>query len=410
MRVLFTSPVLEHPAAGGPQLRIENSILALNRVSELFVVSRVDKNKLGGDEAEQFYRQNCREFVYVPSVKGLSTNRYIRVLQQLLNKIFFADDACFILDCIDRHKIDVIWFGYGNVSYRLIKKIKTMRPEIKVVCDTDSVWSRFVLRELPFEKDPVRRKKIELEGKVKEQEERDWVGLCDVTTAVSEIDKEYYRSISESPERVMLFSNVIELASYSSPPLPPAGFRRPAVYLAGSFWPQSPMEQAARWVLDEIFPLVLREVPAAHLYIVGNGSREVLADISSLSVTVTGKLPSVLPYLCNADVALVPLKFESGTRFKILEAGACGIPVVSTTLGAEGIPANNGLDILIADTPEDFAQAIIRVINDRQLAEGLGENLKELVTQSYSINSLASEGQEIFNYLQKTIQNLSPGK
>jgi glycosyltransferase involved in cell wall biosynthesis len=399
MRVLFTSPVLEHPAAGGPQLRIENSILALNRVSELYVVSRVDKNKLGGEEAEQFYRQNCREFVYAPSANRLSANRYARLLQQVFNKILLSDDADFILDSVDRHKIDVIWFGYGNVSYSLIKKIKAIRSDIKVVCDTDSVWSRFVLRELPFEKDPARRKKIELEGKAKEHEERGWVNLCDVTTAVSKIDKEYYRSIADNPERVMLFSNVIDLASYSSPPLPPTAFRRPTVYLAGTFWPQSPMEQAARWLLDEIWSLVRCEVPNAHLYIVGSGSQKVLADIDDPSVTVTGKLPSVLQYLCNADVALVPLKFESGTRFKILEAGACAIPVVSTTLGAEGIPTTSGHDILIADTPEYFAKAIISVINDRQLAESLGVNLKELVSRYYSVDALAIEGQAILDHL-----------
>ena len=405
MRVLFTSPILEHPAAGGPQLRIENSILALNRVSELFVVSRVDKNMLGGNEAESFYRQNCREFVYSPSVNGLSTNRYVRVLQQLFNKIFFADDADFIIACFDRLKIDVIWFGYGNVSYSLIKKIKAKRPEIKVVCDTDSVWSRFVLRELPYVEDPLQYEKIEVEGRKKEEEERVLVNLCEVTTAVSDVDAEYYRSIAKEPGRVMNFSNVIDLASYASPPPPPVGFKRPAVYLAGSFWPQSPMEQAARWVLNEIFPLIRRLLPHAHLYIVGNGSREVLADISDPSVTITGKLPSVLPYLCNADVALVPLKFESGTRFKILEAAACGIPVVSTTLGAEGIPVEHGRDILLADEAEPFADAVVEMIRDQIIAKRCADNSKALVSSLFSVESLAEEARTILT--KRIINNIN---
>jgi glycosyltransferase involved in cell wall biosynthesis len=159
------------------------------------------------------------------------------------------------------------------------------------------------------------------------------------------------------------------------------------------------MDTAARWVIKDVLPLVRKDVPDVHFYIIGRSSDLVIGNLNDPGITATGKVDSVLPYLCNTDVAIVPLKFESGTRFKILEAGACGIPVVSTTLGAEGIPTTNGRDILIADTPEDFAQAIIRIIQDRQLAERLGLNLKELVTRDYSIEALATDGQAILCYL-----------
>jgi polysaccharide biosynthesis protein PslH len=401
MNLLFTTPVLEHPAAGGPQLRIENSILALNRVSELFIVSRIEKNMIGGEEAEQYFRSNCREFTYAPTVKWLSSNHYFRIFQRLFKKIFQINDADFILDYVAKHQIDVIWFGYGNISYDLIQQIKTKQPGISVVCDTDSVWSRFVLRELPYENDPERRKQIEEKGTLKEKEEHDWVNLCDVTTAVSEVDADYYRELATDKEKVKIFSNAINLDTYSYSVPQPLDFKKPCMYLAGTFWPKSPMEKATRWIIDEVLPQVRKKIPSIHFYIVGNGSGETLNDICSSAITITGKLPSVLPYLCNADVSIVPLTFESGTRFKILEAGACGIPIVSTTLGAEGIPITNGKDILIADTPDDFAQAIIRVIQDRHLAESLGLNLKELVIRDYSIDALAGEGQKIINYLFK---------
>src|SRR4029077_17781489 len=138
------------------------------------------------------------------------------------------------------------------------------------------------------------------------------------------------------------------------------------VYLAGTFWPGSPMEDAARWVIENILPIVRQQIPNLHLYIVGADSDKTVPDISDPKITITGKLPSVLPYLSHADVSLVPLRFESGTRFKILEAGACGIPVVSTTLGAEGIAVEHGRDILLADEPEAFASSIIRLIKERE--------------------------------------------
>ena len=79
------------------------------------------------------------------------------------------------------------------------------------------------------------------------------------------------------------------------------------------------------------------------------------------------------------------------TRFKILEAAACKTPIISTTLGAEGIPVRNNYEILIADTSEEFAQAIIKVINDKNLIESLKENCYKLVQRSYCVESLSKE-------------------
>lgn len=108
-------------------------------------------------------------------------------------------------------------------------------------------------------------------------------------------------------------------------------------------------------------------------------------------MVVKGRVDSVMPYLGNADVALVPLKFESGTRFKILEAGACGVPIVSTTLGAEGIPVVDGVHLLLADDAESFADAVVRVISDQRLAASLAANCSELVRENYGLDALRRE-------------------
>jgi glycosyltransferase involved in cell wall biosynthesis len=122
-------------------------------------------------------------------------------------------------------------------------------------------------------------------------------------------------------------------------------------------------------------------------------------DIEDPGITITGEVPSVLPYLCHANVAVVPLRFESGTRFKILEAGACGIPVVSTTLGAEGLAVIHGEHLLIADDAGSFAEAIVRLLRDRDLAHRLSENLGRLIREKYSIAALVEEGRRILDYL-----------
>lgn len=404
VQVLFTTPVLKHPPTGGPHLRIENSIKALNKTSELHVTSRVPLYDIGGIDAQKFYENHCNNFLYAPSADNSSSsryasNKYIRILQAIREKLL-NQDAEFILQYAKQNYIDVIWCGFGNISFDLIRKIKKEQSDIKIVCDTDSVWSRFILRELPYEKTLTRKFKIYRAGKKKEKEEQRLVDLADITTAVSTVDAEYYQSLAKDPERVKLFSNVIDLCNYSTIYEPPSNFKRPCIYLAGTFWPKSPMDRAARWIIQDVLPIVKTAIPDVHLYIVGSGSDQTLSDTNNPDITITGMLPTVLPYLCNANVSIVPLKFESGTRFKILEAGACGVPVISTTLGAEGIPVTHGKDILLADSPLDFANSIIRVIQDKYSSSKMAENLRDLVGSEYNIDSLVNEARKILKSME----------
>ena len=390
-KILFTTPVLEHPPAGGPALRIENSIKALNQVSELHLVTRFDQATLGGPSGEAFYRQHCHQFGYTP------------ILNAPDNPVDAAVNARAMVSYAQQNGIGIIWCGYGNISHHLMKAIKEIDPKLQIICDTDSVWSRFVLRELPLETDPQRRSKIERDGRAKEQEELEWTNLCEVTTAVSGVDSEYYRSLAADPARVHLFSNVIDLQTYAVKPAPAADLRTPNMVLSGTFYSDTcPMVRAARWVINEVLPMVRREIPEVTLYCIGYGADMRLADIQRPGVVIKGKVPSVLPYLCHADVALVPLKFESGTRFKILEAAACNIPIVSTTLGAEGIPVTNGTHIAIADEPVPFAQAIISILTDPRLAETLRINCGNYVKAHFSIDNLMDEAVSIFDYLDAT--------
>jgi len=394
-RILFTTPLLEHPPAGGPTLRIENSIKALHQIAEVHVVSRVSRPYLGGPEGEAFYRSMSQAFSYAPSVAGISENRWIRGVQRLLRgRTAVRKDAELLVSYMERHGLDILWAGYGNLSFDVIAHVKAIAPSTRIVFDTDSVWSRFVLRKLPYVTSPAERRKIEAEGRRTEELERACVNLYDVTTAVSEVDAEYYRSLAAEPERVRIFSNVIDVDSYLQVPPAPVGHKTPNIYLAGTFGNDGPMDQAARWIVGDVLPIVQLEIPEMHLYLVGNLG-ETLAHLAGSHITITGKLPSVLPYLCHADVALVPLFFESGTRFKILEAGACGIPIVSTTLGAEGLPLQDGKEILIADEPEPFAQAIVRLVRDRTFAAAMAGACRDFVEENYGIRRLVREAEAI---------------
>lgn len=399
MRVLFTTPILEYPAAGGPQLRIENSIKALSKVCDLDIIHRASHISDAVKKTDEYFSKYANNYL---TLFDYHPSRFVRLQQRIYRRLFGGKKNRHVqkfIQHIKENNIEIVWFGYGNISYSLIAALKAEIPNVKVICDTDSVWSRFTLRELPFASGE-RKRKIELAGKEKEEEEKAWVNLCEVTTAVSEVDAEYYRSISNDPKRVHLFSNVIDVDNYKKTQLAPEGFVKPCIFLAGSFGPNSAMNMAAEWIIDEVLPILYLTFPDLHFYLVGRNSDHEFSHRAGPNITVTGKLESVLPYLSHADIALVPLKFESGTRFKILEAGACRIPLVSTTLGAEGIPVIDGQHVLIADEPGEFAGAITKILTDQSFADVLAENCFQLVNSKYSIDSLVSEAESILEFLE----------
>jgi glycosyltransferase involved in cell wall biosynthesis len=310
--------------------------------------------------------------------------------------VLTANDARFIVDYAHQMGIKIIWFGYGNLSYELIKQIKRLDKTLCLICDTDSVWSRFLFRELPFIDDAKEQQRILAAVQRKEKEEKEWVGLCDITTAVSEVDAEYYRCLTTDHRKIAIFSNVLDVDKYEGKVDSPATLRNPSIYLAGSFGKStSAMNRAAEWLINGIVPIIKRSIPSLHCYVVGNHSDISFGHLNSAHFTATGRVDSVLPYLKNIDVALTPLQFESGTRFKILEAAACKRPMVSTTLGAEGLPVYSGEHILLADKTDDFAQAVVRLIEDKPYAKQLAEASYQLIKQQFGIDRLVAEAQSI---------------
>src|SRR5215813_271134 len=405
-RVLFATPILHYPPLGGPDLRIDSTIKALSRISEVYVYCRTNLASIGGMQAKKFYERYSRECYFAPfAFPGSCGVSFAKCASNALSRRIFGwplfdlglqESFDALLDLADQINADIIWLGYGNISYPLLRYLKE-RQGRPVVLDTDSVWSRFILRGLPYASTGEERAEIEIRGSEKVEEESWGTPLADVTTAVSEVDAEYYRTLAKKPDRVQIFCNAIDLENYWPRPATPPKLKKPCLFLAGTFWSRSPMEDAARWMINDIFPLIRRQVPNVHLYIVGKHSDRILADVHNPGITVTGTVPSVLPYLHHSAAALVPLRYESGTRFKILEAGACGIPVVSTTLGAEGLSVQDGEHVLIADSAPQFAKCAIDILTQPALGVSLGQRLQELVSASYSVQALSNQAAQILN-------------
>jgi glycosyltransferase involved in cell wall biosynthesis len=133
----------------------------------------------------------------------------------------------------------------------------------------------------------------------------------------------------------------------------------------------------------EIYPVLRRECPPVEMTFVGTAPPREIAHAAQRdsNVEVTGFVDDIRPYLDEATVVVVPIRIGSGTRIKILDAMAMGRAIVSTTVGAEGLEVRHGQNILIADAPTDFVQAVIRLIKDEGKREELERNARRTAMQ-----------------------------
>jgi glycosyltransferase involved in cell wall biosynthesis len=145
-----------------------------------------------------------------------------------------------------------------------------------------------------------------------------------------------------------------------------------------------PNLDAAIFLADEVLPRVQETHPDAQVVIVGRGGPDELAQVRGPNVRATGEVPDVRPYLARAEVVAVPILAGSGTRFKVVEGLAMSKPMVSTAVGCEGIGVEHGRHLLIADTPEEFASAIVRLFDDAALARSLGQAGRMFVEREFS--------------------------
>lgn len=158
-----------------------------------------------------------------------------------------------------------------------------------------------------------------------------------------------------------------------------------------------PNEDAIRYFTEQIMPLIKREVPQVTLTVVGRNPYPSLLELSRRdpAVIVTGRVEDVRPFMERAAAYVVPLRIGGGTRLKIYEAMAMEKPIISTTIGAEGLPVRGGHELLLADTPAAFATEVVRVLKDEGMARELGERAARVVREQFGWDRVAASFAEI---------------
>lgn len=158
-----------------------------------------------------------------------------------------------------------------------------------------------------------------------------------------------------------------------------------------------PNDDGMLYFLDEIFPRIQEKIPQAKIYIVGIRPTKELKARENEHIKVTGFVDDVRPYVWRSSVYVVPLRMGSGTRLKVLEALSMKKPVVSTSIGCEGINVTDGESIIKRDDPEDFANAVIELLKNKKMRKKLTENGHDLVKAKYDWPVIGDKMLEIYN-------------
>lgn len=196
--------------------------------------------------------------------------------------------------------------------------------------------------------------------------ERGFLKKVSVTTFVSDQDCASFRS-RHPGARAACVPNGVDVDYFRRPD--GKGLEDPAVprvVFTGSM-SFEPNEDAARYLVEEIAPLVWRAVPQAGIVIAGADPSPGVQALAGPKVTVTGRVPDIRPYLWGATVVAVPMRMGTGIKNKLLEAWAAGAAVVATPLACQGVPAHDGENLLLGRTPRELADCIVRLVQDGEL-------------------------------------------
>ncbi|GAB4534101.1 MAG: glycosyltransferase family 4 protein [Anaerolineae bacterium] len=385
MRVLVLTNFVPYPPNAGAKIRVSNQMKYISREHHVTLMCPVRPNSGQAEDAQKLVGEYCTEVIPVPWQK----RSRIKFIPHLLRYVRAGDPIGWLMyyhqELVDalRHTTATQHFDVVSIHF------SNMAPYIDAIAPNRECQTIFALHNVPY----LQWRRMMLDERNIRQKLilfRDWLFMkratlkyirrYDKTTVVSELDRSILLKDAPGAKVVAVPTGMDTdaLRPFGKPP----GFRD--LMLVGSM-NYRPNVGAALYLGQEIFPLIKRRIPDARLFIVG---ANVPRDVRRLGeqvegVNVTGYVDSVLPYYERCCLTLVPLRSGSGIRVKILESMSLGRPVVSTSLGCEGLQVTHDQDILIADTASDFAEQTIRLMTQPELWQRIADNGRRLIEEVY---------------------------
>jgi len=373
VRVLLVSPYSPVPNVHGGATRMMNLLCAMRDRCEVTLVTYYDTEAEAAPESRVRLRSLCSEVVLVPrDLHGRGKGPLPKATEGFWSQAMF-DEVEFQLD---RRPFDVVQVEYTHMAHYLPPPCAGL---LRVLVEHDVAFVA-ARRAHQAESSGLRRRRLRRDELRMLDYELGHVEAADLVLAMSDDDRaELARWVD--PSHVAVVPNGVSCADF---PLRAPGESEPATVLFVGFFRHDPNVEAVEWFAREVLPLVREAVPEVVFRVVGAYPPAELLDLAATTpgMEVTGLVPATAPHYRRATVFVAPILRGSGTRLKILEAMASGSPVVSTTIGAEGLGAGAG-EIRIADRARDFADEVIGLLRDAPARAALAQRARVFVEQRF---------------------------
>jgi sugar transferase (PEP-CTERM/EpsH1 system associated) len=390
MRILWVKGGKLIPVDTGGKIRSYNLIRQLAKRHEVTLLSYYDGPRDAAYESEIV--EHFSHAVAIPS--GRAEASAVDYLKHILSrapyavtKFTSARAGALIREWMADRRFDVAVCDFLSASLNFPAELSL--PTVLFQHNVESVLWR---RQADYEPNPIKRMAFKLEAAKMNRYERKAVNRFDHVIAVSEKDREKMARMTEK-SRISIVPTGVDLEAYR--PQPGNGANEPVVVFTGSMDWEANID-GVEYFCAEIWPRVSKAVPNARFRIVGRNPHPRVLNLASDSIEVTGSVPSVIDYMRDAAVFVVPLRVGGGTRLKIYEAMAMGKAVVSTSVGAEGLDVVDGCDILLADTTPAFADSIIKLLCDQHAREQL-ESAAARLAASFDWSVIANRFEEVLS-------------
>ncbi|GFO60116.1 glycosyl transferase family 1 [Geomonas silvestris] len=394
MKILIVTPSFPYPPDSGAKIRIFNIIRYLSREDEVHLISLTD---CSDDDAVPEMQRYCKK------VHAVRTNRRPALLQLPGVLYNFVRGLPFMLkyaqapelkkaleQVCERDNYDIIQFEHSYMAYNV--KYLSKELSCKTVLSFHNIASLQYYRIYQLEKRLVRKVECLFEWVPMLRWESKIAQRFHKSLVVSELDRILLRLMNPGLD-VSVVPNGVDARKFSCTPL--AGRKRNIIFVG--LMDYGPNADAVLYFHREIFPLIKEKVPDLGFMVVGSDPPREVRELSrNPDVVVTGRVDDLRPYYQKALVAVIPLRSGGGTRLKIIEALSTGTPVVSTSVGCEGLEVSDGEHIMIADSPEAFAAKVVSLIEDSSQWLRLSSQGRELVEKTYDWEYLTASLRKVY--------------
>lgn len=385
---------IPYPVITGATLRVNNIVRRIAREHQVWLAAMIDDP----DQKEGVLRLRkvCQEVATVNVRRAGALARPLEGLRYLLagkppdlRFQFSAELAEKIRDLVAKVGFDVAHIEFGHMGlYLEVLTQELQKRSIWVLHDVDS---RKYARLSRLEPKPRRKLRTLLHSQMMRHWEPLYAERFARCITVSEPDRRLL--LSANPRlRIDILPNGVDCHLYE--PLPDSCSSPNIVFVGNMAY--KPNVDAMTYFCSEILPRIRAEVPQGEMWIVGKDPSPEVKRLDGNGVHVTGRVDDVRPYYGRSTVCVVPLRAGGGTRLKILESMALGRPVVSTSIGCEGLEVADGEQIYIADHPEAFANATLRLLRDEALRQRISSKARELVVSCYDWDVIASKLMHVY--------------